>query len=119
MFSADGFGKFGALDAEEAWTCEARRYYFNIVGKYGIAVQALLAKVKELKIQMICPAHGVILTQPLEEYIKLLEKDILIVLLLVTQVNDAIYLLSLFAISSMMENNLFQEHQLIQIIAIC
>ena len=73
LFSADAFGKFGALEVadEDEWTCEARRYYFNIVGKYGIAVQALLAKVKELKIQMICPAHGPILTPPLEEYIKL------------------------------------------------
>ena len=73
LFSADAFGKFGALEvtAEDDWACEARRYYFNIVGKYGIAVQSLLAKVKELKIQMICPAHGSILTQPLEEYLHL------------------------------------------------
>lgn len=73
LFSADAFGKFGALEVagEDDWACEARRYYFNIVGKYGIAVQALLAKVKELKIQMICPAHGPILTTPLEEYIRL------------------------------------------------
>ena len=73
LFSADAFGKFGALDLTEGeeWACEARRYYFNIVGKYGIAVQALLAKVKELKIQMICPAHGPMLTQPLEEYMRL------------------------------------------------
>ena len=73
LFSADAFGKFGALEltGEENWACEARRYYFNIVGKYGIAVQALLAKVKGLKIQMICPAHGPILTPPLEEYISL------------------------------------------------
>ena len=73
LFSADAFGKFGALEvaAEDDWACEARRYYFNIVGKYGIAVQALLAKVKELKIQMICPAHGPILTPPLEEYVRL------------------------------------------------
>ena len=73
LFSADAFGKFGALEVagEDDWACEARRYYFNIVGKYGIAVQALLAKVKELKIQMICPAHGQILSQPLEEYMRL------------------------------------------------
>lgn len=73
LFSADAFGKFGALavTGEEDWLCEARRYYFNIVGKYGIAVQALLAKVKELKIQMICPAHGPILTPPLEKYLHL------------------------------------------------
>lgn len=73
LFSADAFGKFGALEVagEDDWVCEARRYYFNIVGKYGIAVQALLAKVKELKIQMICPAHGPLLTQPLEEYLHL------------------------------------------------
>lgn len=73
LFSADAFGKFGALEVteEDEWACEARRYYFNIVGKYGIAVQALLAKVKELKIQKICPAHGPILTTPLEKYIGL------------------------------------------------
>ena len=73
LFSADAFGKFGALEVagEDDWACEARRYYFNIVGKYGIAVQALLAKVKELKIQMICPAHGPILPPPLEEYLHL------------------------------------------------
>lgn len=73
LFSADAFGKFGALEvtAEDDWVCEARRYYFNIVGKYGIAVQALLGKVKELNIQTICPAHGPILTQPLEEYLRL------------------------------------------------
>ena len=73
LFSADAFGKFGALEAtqEDNWACEARRYYFNIVGKYGIAVQSLLTKIKELKIQMICPAHGPLLSQPLEEYIRL------------------------------------------------
>jgi len=73
LFSADAFGKFGALEVteEDDWACEARRYYFNIVGKYGIAVQALLSKVKELKIEMICPAHGPILSQPLEEYVNL------------------------------------------------
>lgn len=73
LFSADAFGKFGALEvtADEDWACEARRYYFNIVGKYGIAVQALLSKIKELKIQMICPSHGPMLSVPLEEYIGL------------------------------------------------
>ena len=73
LFSADAFGKFGALEVagDEDWACEARRYYFNIVGKYGIAVQALLAKLRTLKIQTICPAHGPILTQPLEEYVRL------------------------------------------------
>lgn len=73
LFSADGFGKFGALEVAEDddWACEARRYYFNIVGKYGIAVQALLSKVKELEIQMICPAHGPMLSTPLDEYMKL------------------------------------------------
>ena len=61
LFSADGFGKFGALDAEEDWACEARRYYFNIVGKYGVQVQALLKKAAALEIAMICPLHGPIL----------------------------------------------------------
>lgn len=63
LFSADGFGKFGALKKtiNEEWACEARRYYFNIVGKYGVAVQALLSKVKVLDIQYICPLHGPIL----------------------------------------------------------
>lgn len=69
LFSADGFGKFGALDAEEAWTCEARRYYFNIVGKYGAQVQALLKKAATLDIQMICPLHGPILKEDLGYYI--------------------------------------------------
>jgi len=69
LFSADGFGKFGALDADEAWTCEARRYYFNIVGKYGVQVQALLKKAATLDIQMICPLHGPILKEDLEYYI--------------------------------------------------
>lgn len=73
LFSADAFGKFGALEVteEDEWACEARRYYFNIVGKYGIAVQALLGKVKELPIQKICPAHGPILSQPLDDYLSL------------------------------------------------
>lgn len=69
LFSADGFGKFGALDTEEDWACEARRYYFNIVGKYGMQVQALLKKASALDIQMICPLHGPILKENLGYYI--------------------------------------------------
>ncbi|MCI8484316.1 MAG: FprA family A-type flavoprotein [Lachnospiraceae bacterium] len=69
LFSADGFGKFGALDTEEDWACEARRYYFNIVGKYGAQVQALLKKAAGLDIAMICPLHGPILKENLEYYI--------------------------------------------------
>ncbi len=69
LFSADGFGKFGALDAEEDWDCEARRYYFNIVGKYGMQVQALLKKAATLDIQTICPLHGPILKENLGHYI--------------------------------------------------
>lgn len=69
LFSADSFGKFGALDADEAWTCEARRYYFNIVGKYGAQVQAVLKKAATLDIQMICPLHGPILKEDLGYYI--------------------------------------------------
>lgn len=69
LFSADGFGKFGALDTEEDWTCEARRYYFNICGKYGAPVQALLKKAATLDIQMICPLHGPILKENLAYYI--------------------------------------------------
>lgn len=69
LFSADGFGKFGALDAEEDWACEARRYYFNIVGKYGMQVQAILKKATNLEIKTICPLHGPILTENLEYYI--------------------------------------------------
>lgn len=69
LFSADGFGKFGALDADEDWTCEARRYYFNIVGKYGAQVQALLKKTAKLDIQTICPLHGPILNENLSYYI--------------------------------------------------
>ena len=65
LFSADGFGKFGALDAEESWACEARRYYFNIVGKYGMQVQALLKKAATLDIEMICPLHGPVLKENL------------------------------------------------------
>lgn len=69
LFSADGFGKFGALDVDEDWDCEARRYYFNIVGKYGIQVQALLKKAATLDIEMICPLHGPILKENLGYYI--------------------------------------------------
>ena len=69
LFSADGFGKFGALDVEEEWDCEARRYYFGIVGKYGMQVQALLKKAATLDIQMICPLHGPILKENLGYYI--------------------------------------------------
>ncbi|MBD5089333.1 MAG: FprA family A-type flavoprotein [Clostridiales bacterium] len=69
LFSADGFGKFGTLDTDEDWACEARRYYFNIVGKYGVQVQALLKKAANLDIQMICPLHGPILKENLEYYI--------------------------------------------------
>ncbi|MDE6232828.1 MAG: FprA family A-type flavoprotein [Lachnospiraceae bacterium] len=69
LFSADGFGKFGALDTEEDWACEARRYYFNIVGKYGAQVQALLKKAAGLDIEMICPLHGPILKENLSYYI--------------------------------------------------
>ncbi|MCI5900397.1 MAG: FprA family A-type flavoprotein [Firmicutes bacterium] len=70
LFSADGFGKFGALDAEEDWLCEARRYYINIVGKYGVQVQALLKKAATLDIQTICPLHGPILKENLGYYIE-------------------------------------------------
>lgn len=69
LFSADGFGKFGALDTDEDWACEARRYYFNIVGKYGAQVQALLKKASALDIRTICPLHGPILKENLEYYI--------------------------------------------------
>lgn len=69
LFAADGFGKFGALDAEEDWTDEARRYFINIVGKYGAQVQALLKKAATLDIQMICPLHGPILKEDLGFYI--------------------------------------------------
>lgn len=71
LFSADGFGKFGALDVEEDWACEARRYYFNIVGKYGGPVQTLLKKAAALDIKTICPLHGPVLTENLEYYINL------------------------------------------------
>ena len=69
LFSADGFGKFGALSADEDWACEARRYYFNIVGKYGAPVQTLLKKAAGLDIQTICPLHGPILKENLGYYI--------------------------------------------------
>ena len=71
LFSADGFGKFGALDVEEDWACEARRYYIGIVGKYGAQVQALLKKAAILDIQTICPLHGPVLTENLGYYINL------------------------------------------------
>lgn len=71
LFSADGFGKFGALDTDEDWACEARRYYFNIVGKYGAPVQALLKKASALDIQTICPLHGPILKENLGYYLDL------------------------------------------------
>lgn len=69
LFSADAFGKFGALDTDEDWACEARRYYFNIVGKYGAQASALLKKAAGLDIQTICPLHGPILSENLEYYI--------------------------------------------------
>lgn len=71
LFSADGFGKFGALDVEEEWDCEARRYYFGIVGKYGAQVQAVLKKAAALDIQTICPLHGPVLKEDLGHYIGL------------------------------------------------
>ena len=71
LFSADGFGKFGALDTEEDWACEARRYYFNIVGKYGAQVQAVLKKLAGAEVNAICPLHGPILKENLAYYIGL------------------------------------------------
>ncbi len=71
LFSADGFGKFGALDVEEDWACEARRYYIGIVGKYGAQVQALLKKASALDIETICPLHGPVLSENLGYYINL------------------------------------------------
>ncbi len=71
LFSADGFGKFGALDVEDEWACEARRYYFGIVGKYGVQVQALLKKASALQIERICPLHGPILDGDLSFYFNL------------------------------------------------
>lgn len=70
LFSADGFGKFGVPDTDEEWACEARRYYFNIVGKYGAMVQALLKKASTLDIQMICPLHGPVLKENISYYIE-------------------------------------------------
>ena len=71
LFSADAFGKFGALDVEEDWACEARRYYFGIVGKYGVQVQGLLKKTSALDVQTICPLHGPVLTENLEYHLNL------------------------------------------------
>ena len=71
LFSADGFGKFGALDVDEPWDCEARRYYIGIVGKYGTQVQALLKKAAALDIAIICPLHGPVLTENLGHYLNL------------------------------------------------
>ena len=71
LFSADGFGKFGALDADEDWACEARRYYVGIVGKYGAQVQAVLKKASALSIEKICPLHGPVLTENLGYYLDL------------------------------------------------
>lgn len=71
LFSADGFGKFGALDIDEDWDCEARRYYFGIVGKYGAQVQTLLKKASALDIEIICPLHGPVLSENLGHYISL------------------------------------------------
>ena len=70
LFTADAFGKFGALDADEDWTCEARRYYFGIVGKYGMQVQMLLQKIKKLNVKMICPLHGPILKEDISSYVE-------------------------------------------------
>ena len=70
LFSADGFGKFGALDVDEEWDCEARRYYFGIVGKYGAQTQNLLKAAADLDIQIICPLHGPVLTENLDHYLK-------------------------------------------------
>ena len=74
LFSADGFGKFGALDVDEDWACEARRYYFGIVGKYGMQVQKLLSKATKLDIQIICPLHGPVLKENLGYYLDLYNK---------------------------------------------
>ena len=71
LFSADAFGKFGALDVEEDWACEARRYYIGIVGKYGVQVQNVLKKVSKLDVQTICPLHGPVLSENLEYYFNL------------------------------------------------
>lgn len=69
LFSADAFGKFGTLDTDEEWDCEARRYYFNIVGKYGLQVQNLFKKISNLEIEIICPLHGPILNNNLNHYL--------------------------------------------------
>lgn len=74
LFSADAFGKFGTVDADEAWNCEARRYYFNIVGKYGKPVQTLLGKAEKFDIQTICPLHGPVLTDTIPEVFDLYKK---------------------------------------------
>ena len=71
LFSADAFGKFGALDVEEDWACEARRYYFGIVGKYGMQVQSVLKKASALDIRIICPLHGPVLSENLDYYLNL------------------------------------------------
>lgn len=71
LFSADAFGKFGAIDADEGWSCEARRYYFNICGKYGDKVQAVLKKAANLEIETICPLHGPVLTDTIPEVLRL------------------------------------------------
>lgn len=71
LFSADAFGKFGALDADEDWACEARRYYFNIVGKFGVQVQGALKKAANLTIKTICPLHGPVLTETIPEVLRL------------------------------------------------
>lgn len=71
LFSADAFGKFGTVDADESWNCEARRYYFNIVGKYGAPVQTLLKKASALEIKTICPLHGPVLTDTISEVLRL------------------------------------------------
>ena len=71
LFSADAFGKFGTTDTDESWACEARRYYFGIVGKYGVQVRAVLQKLASLDVQTICPLHGVVLKENLQEYLSL------------------------------------------------
>ena len=71
LFSADAFGKFGALDVDEDWACEARRYYIGIVGKYGAQVQAMLKKAAAFEIETICPLHGPVLDKDLDYYIGL------------------------------------------------
>ncbi|MBR2876120.1 MAG: FprA family A-type flavoprotein, partial [Clostridia bacterium] len=74
LFSADGFGKFGALDVDEDWACEARRYYFGIVGKYGAQVQAVLKKLSGAELNAICALHGPVLTENLNYYLELYNK---------------------------------------------